>query len=98
MQRTIEQDRSTNAKRSLGLPRQAAPCQMSATLVSGPYTAHALLGPGGLSLAQLRQTFVSQLDLGPESVAISDGHEMSNDSVVRPGQTVTFSRPVPEKG
>ena len=51
-----------------------------------------------MSVAELRQRMVDQLDIHPDAVAMLDGHHVDDDTTVRAGQRLTFVRRAGEKG
>lgn len=70
----------------------------TATVVSGPYAQQVLIGPDGNSVAELRRRNQARLDLDPQSIAVVDGHEVSEDTVIHAGQLVMFTHRAGEKG
>ena len=70
--------------------------QPSVTVSSGPYAEH--LPVGNLSVGEIRRRFGDRFDLDPQSQAVLDGNDVSDDVVVRPGQSLTFVRRAGEKG
>ena len=66
------------------------------TVTHGPYREQLPLG--GMSVAQVRARFRDRFDIDPTSQAIVDGHEVSDDTVVRSGQMLMFTRRAGEKG
>ncbi len=91
-------ERTSSANTATDITDRADPSQMTATLVSGPYTVHALMNGEGQSLQELRRRFVVQLDLDPNAIAVIDGREALPNTIVQPGQLVMFTRRAGEKG
>lgn len=65
-------------------------------LSSGPYDEH--LPVGNMSVGEIRRRFGDRFDVDPESQAVLDGENVSDDVVVRPGQALRFVRQSGEKG
>ncbi len=63
---------------------------------SGPYAES--LPVGNMTVGEIRRRFRDRLDLDPHSQAVLDGHDVSDDTVVRPGQALMFTRRAGEKG
>jgi hypothetical protein len=51
-----------------------------------------------MSIAEVRTRFGDQLKIHPQSCALLDGREVSEDVHIRPGQTLTFIRPAGQIG
>ncbi len=66
------------------------------TVSSGPYAEH--LPVGNMSVGEIRRRFRDRLDIDPRSVAVVDGHDVSDDTVVIAGQVLTFMHRAGEKG
>ena len=56
------------------------------------------LPAGGMTVAQIRNRYADRFDIDPDSVAILDGSLVGDDTRVRGGQVLTFSRRVGAKG
>jgi len=67
-----------------------------AVVAHGPYSE--ALPVHGMSVEQIRRCFGDLLDLDPQSTPILDGQEARNDTVVRAGQVLLFTRRAGEKG
>ncbi len=52
----------------------------------------------GMTVAEVRRRFADRLDLDPRSTAQIDGNDVSNDTIVRSGQLLMFTRNSGEKG
>jgi hypothetical protein len=75
----------------------AAPdVQLPVSVSSGPYGEY--LPVGNMTVAEIRRRFSDRLDLAPDSQAVLNGHDVSDDIVVRPGQSLRFTRRAGEKG
>lgn len=67
-----------------------------ATVTSGPYAEQ--LPVSNLTVREVRARFSDRLDIDPASQATLDGHEVSEDTVVRAGQVLSFLHRAGEKG
>ena len=63
---------------------------------SGPYLEQ--LPVGNLSVGEIRRRFGARFDLDPQSQAVLDGHDVGDQTIVRPGQALMFTRRAGEKG
>ena len=75
---------------------EAPDCQLSVTVSSGPYAEQ--LPVGNMAVGEIRRRFRDRFDLDPHSQAVLDGNDVGDDAVVRPGQSLMFSRRAGEKG
>jgi hypothetical protein len=53
---------------------------------------------GGMNVGEIRARYRDRFDIDPRSQAVLDGNEVDNNTVVRPGQILIFSRKAGEKG
>ena len=71
--------------------------ERSSVLVnSGPF--HEWLPVSGMTVGEVRSRFRDVLGLPPDSQAVLDGRDVADDTVIRTGQSLTFSNRVGEKG
>ncbi len=75
---------------------QPSDCQIPVTVSSGPYAEQ--LPVGNMSIGEIRRRFRDRFDIDPSSQAVLDGHDVGDDTVVRPGQALMFTRRAGEKG
>jgi hypothetical protein len=75
---------------------EAPECHLPVTVSSGPYIEQ--LPVGNMQISEVRRRFAARFDLDPNSQAVVDGHDVSDDTVVRPGQALMFTRRAGEKG
>lgn len=68
----------------------------SAIVISGPYME--ALPVAGLTVAQVRERMGERLDIDPRSIAVIDGRDVSDNTVVRPSSTLVFMTRAGEKG
>jgi len=66
------------------------------TVSHGPYRED--LPVDGRSVGEIRARFADRFDIDPESLAIVDGRQVGDDTVVRAGQKLMFARRAGEKG
>ncbi|HXJ74991.1 MAG TPA: hypothetical protein VNM37_19195 [Candidatus Dormibacteraeota bacterium] len=66
------------------------------TVAVGPYLER--LPIGNSTVGEIRNRFRQRFDIDPRSMAILDGHETGNDTVVRTGQVLMFVHRSGEKG
>ncbi len=66
------------------------------TVISGIYAEH--LPVANSSVGQIRARFRDRLDIDPQSVAVLDGLDVDDQTIVRPGQVLFFLRRAGEKG
>ena len=52
----------------------------------------------GSTVGEIRARFRHRLDIDPRSVVILDGHEVNDDTIVQPGQVLTFVHKAGAKG
>jgi hypothetical protein len=82
-----------------GLDRIFAPESDSARMVTISHGLHNEPIPAaGLTVREIRSRFADRFDIDPRSVAQIDGRDVSDDVVVRAGQTIWFARHSGEKG
>jgi hypothetical protein len=75
---------------------QAPDCQLPVNVSSGPYAES--LPVGNMNVGEIRRRFRDRFDLDPNSQAVLDGNDVGDDVVVRPGQSLLFTRRAGEKG
>jgi hypothetical protein len=75
---------------------EAPDCQLPVTVSSGPYIEQ--LPVGNMQISEVRRRFAARFDLDPHSQAVVDGHDVGDDTIVRPGQALMFTRRAGEKG
>lgn len=84
----------------IGLPElfQPSTCEEDrlCTVASGPYAEQ--LPVATMTVKQIRARYRDRFDIDPQAQAIVDGHEVGDDTVVRTGQVLTFSKKAGEKG
>ena len=66
------------------------------TVSSGPYAEQ--LPVGNMTVGEIRRRFRDRFDLDPNSQAVLNGNDVSDDVLVRPGQALMFTRRAGEKG
>ena len=66
------------------------------TVTHVPYSER--LPVGGMAVREVRERLRDRLDIGPGSQAIVDGAPVSEDTVLRAGQSLRFNRHSGEKG
>jgi hypothetical protein len=66
------------------------------TVNHGPYCEQ--LPVADMTVGEVRRRFRSRFDIDPQSQAILDGNVVGDDTVVRQGQVLIFSRKAGEKG
>lgn len=66
------------------------------TVNHGPYCEQ--LPVSGMSVGEIRKRFRSRFDIDPHSQAVLDGHAATDDTTVRQGQVLIFTRKAGEKG
>ena len=66
------------------------------TVSSGPYAEH--LPVGNMTVSAIRGRFSDRLDIDPRSIAVVDGHDVGDDTVVTAGQVLMFMHRAGEKG
>jgi hypothetical protein len=82
-----------------GLGDLFAPNDSAATLVTvshGPYSE--ALPVHDMTVAEIQARYRDRFDIDPHSQAVIDGNEVGNDTVVRAGQILLFTRRAGEKG
>jgi len=92
---TRENPRGSGGAGSIFADEEAESPQL-VTVSSGPYAEH--LPVGDMSVGEIRRRFRDRLDIDPRSVAVVDGHDVSDDTVVTAGQVLTFMHRAGEKG
>jgi len=75
---------------------EAPECQLPVTVSSGPYAEE--LPVGNLSVGEIRRRFRDRFDIDPRSQAVLDGQDVDDETIVRPGQALMFTRRAGEKG
>jgi hypothetical protein len=66
------------------------------TVAVGPYAER--LPVGNTTVGEIRNRFRQRFDIDPRSLAIVDGNEVGDDTVVRTGQVLMFVHKSGEKG
>jgi hypothetical protein len=66
------------------------------TVNHGPYCEQ--LPVGGMAVGEVRKRFRSRFDIDPQAQAVLDGNVVGDDTVVRQGQVLIFTRKAGEKG
>jgi hypothetical protein len=66
------------------------------TVASGPYGEQ--LPVANMSVKQIRARYRDRFDIDPQSQALVDGNEVGDDTVIRTGQVLMFSKKAGEKG
>jgi|SRR5438067_3090729 len=66
------------------------------TCSHGPYSEQ--LPVGNMSVREIRARYRDRFDIDPQSTAVLDGNEVPEDTVVRQGQLLMFTRKAGEKG
>jgi hypothetical protein len=72
----------------------SAPGQV--TVSSGPYLEE--LPVGNSTVGEIRRRFADRFDIDPHAQAVLDGNVAGDDTVVRAGQALMFTRRAGEKG
>jgi hypothetical protein len=68
----------------------------SATIISGPYMQN--LPVAGLTVGEIRYRLGTRLDIARGSIAVIDGHDVSDETVLRSGSCLVFVSRAGEKG
>lgn len=70
---------------------------MAATIISNAerFSGESLVG---MTVAQVRNQFEGPMNIDPSATALLDGRAATDDTVVRDGQELVFSRPLGSKG
>lgn len=66
------------------------------TIASGPYEERLPLAR--MTVGNVRRRFGDRFDIGPQAVAVLDGHDVRDDAVIHTGQLLMFSHRAGEKG
>ena len=66
------------------------------TVSHGPYAER--LPVGGMSVGEIRHRYRDRFDIDPSSHPVVDGNDVNDNTIVRPGQILTFIRRAGEKG
>jgi hypothetical protein len=66
------------------------------TVSSGPYLEH--LPVGNSNVGEIRRRFADRFDIDPHAQAVLDGQQVDDQTTVRPGQALMFTRRAGEKG
>ena len=66
------------------------------TVSSGPYLEE--LPVGNSTVGEIRRRFADRFDIDPHAQAVLDGNVAGDDTVVRAGQALMFTRRAGEKG
>jgi hypothetical protein len=75
-----------------GGPDDSGLCSVS----SGHYGEQ--LPVAGMTVGAIRRRFRDRFDIDPQATAIVDGNEVGDDTILRAGQQLMFSRKAGEKG
>lgn len=67
-----------------------------ATVACGPYAEQ--LPVGRMTVGEVRARFRSRFDIDPRAVAVLDGRDADEQTVIRAGQVLTFIQRSGEKG
>ncbi len=67
-----------------------------ALVTSGVYAEQ--IPVGGMRVGEIRQRYADRFDIDPQSQAVIDGQDVSDDVIVRDGQTLMFTHRAGEKG
>jgi len=76
-------------------PGESAPD--SVTVCSGPYIEQNI-PLSGRSVGDVRLLFGDRLDIDPNAQAVLDGEEVTDETVIKSGQVLTFVKKSGEKG
>ena len=85
-----------NAPFGAGFDPAADGAGQSATVSHGPYAEG--LPVAGLSVAVIRARYADRFDIAPHAEAILDGNVVDGETVVGPGQALSFIHRAGEKG
>jgi hypothetical protein len=66
------------------------------TVCSGLYVEQ--LPVGNMSVGEVRARYADRFDIDPASQAVLDGRDVDDQTVIKPGQRLTFVRRAGEKG
>jgi hypothetical protein len=66
------------------------------TVSSGPYLEQ--LPVGNSNVGEIRRRFADRFDIDPHAQAVLDGQPVDDQTTVRPGQALMFTRRAGEKG
>lgn len=94
-----EQLRPNRENHSGGLPSifdDEEPNPQLVTVASAQYAER--LPVGNMTVGEIRRRFRDRLDIDPRSIAVVDGRDVSDDTVVTAGQVVSFMHRAGEKG
>lgn len=67
-----------------------------ATVASGPFAEQ--VSVANMTVGEIRRQFADRFDIDPASLAILNGNEAAEDTVVRAGEMLTFTHRAGEKG
>ena len=81
-----------------GLPDMFSPGEPDGlcTVASGPYGEQ--LPVASMTVKQIRARYRDRFDIDPQAQALVDGNEVGDDTVIRTGQVLMFSKKAGEKG
>jgi hypothetical protein len=79
-----------------GLFDDAVPEDPTVTVSSGPYLEQ--LPVGNSTVGEIRRRFADRFDIDPQAQAVLDGQPVDDQTTVRPGQALMFTRRAGEKG
>jgi hypothetical protein len=91
-----QESRGAYGANAVTLFDQSPDCPEPVTVSSGPYLE--ALPVGNMTVGEIRRRFRDRFDLDPNSQGVLNGHDVSDDVVVRPGQALMFTRRAGEKG
>ena len=79
-----------------GFPGDDDADPQGATVISGPYSQ--TLQVAGMTVGRIRERLATRLDIDPHSLAVIDGQDVTDETVVGAGQLLTFVTRAGEKG
>jgi hypothetical protein len=89
-------ERTAGAGNGGGLFDDVPGASLSVMVSSGPYAEQ--LPVGGMTVGEVRRRFRDRFDLDPNSQAVVDGNDVGDETTLRPGQALMFTRRAGEKG
>jgi hypothetical protein len=94
----LKQRESGNAVEGNPNPFDQSDASQTVTVVSGPYAQAVLIGSEGMTIRELRRRNAARLDLDSAAVAVVDGREVSEETIIHAGALVMFTKRAGEKG
>ena len=79
-----------------GLFDDNQPSNQLVSVSSGPYLEQ--LPVGNMTIGEVRRRFADRFDIDPNAQAVLDGQPVDDQTSVRPGQALMFTRRAGEKG